>query len=354
MKRRFLFLLVLALGMAAAECVCAQARTQSRAKAQEFNEAYAATEFAVRFGLKLYYGAVRPVWTDAESFVFQTNEPFGEGWYKVSGTVKEPVARDVYDEAVKARRSRYYDPSDESQYAHKREVKEPSPDSLLVAFIRDNNVWVGDREGANAFPLTYDGTDGDAYSEIRWSPDSRKFATFRWDMSMVKPFWVINSITEPRPTLETYKYQMPGEPGPKPYLYIMDTEGNAKAVKVVAFKDQECGILDAVRTAKDRYNEFRGSRWMGDDRHFWLIRQSRDIKRVDLCRVDVDADSTRTVVVDTAAHATAHHHGQSTTKDTTAAHEVRLRRFSVGGRLRRRFPRRHAQDGVRHADALRL
>jgi dipeptidyl aminopeptidase/acylaminoacyl peptidase len=201
-----------------------------------------------------------------------------------------------------------------------------SPDGTKGVYVKNHNLYLMDstslRKAAKdekdstlvEIALTKDGTaefswDGDnyngdtetdstkrAFAPVSWAPDSKKFATFKWDMSQIKPFWVINSVTEPRPTLETYKYQMPGEPGPTPYLYIMDTEGKAQAVKVIAFKDQDCSILDAPRTAKDTYKEFRGSKWLGDNGHFWLIRQSRDLKRLDLCRVDVGADSTKTIV----------------------------------------------------------
>ena len=44
-----------------------------------------------------------------------------------------------------------------------------------------------------------------------WSPDSRYFVTVLSDSRAVKELWVINAIAEPRPTLESYKYQMPGE-----------------------------------------------------------------------------------------------------------------------------------------------
>ena len=57
-----------------------------------------------------------------------------------------------------------------------------------------------------------------------WSPDSRHFSAMKYDMSPVKEFWVINSLSQPRPTLETYKYQMPGEPGPKEYMYVFTTD----------------------------------------------------------------------------------------------------------------------------------
>ncbi|MBR0053559.1 MAG: DPP IV N-terminal domain-containing protein [Bacteroidales bacterium] len=201
-----------------------------------------------------------------------------------------------------------------------------SPDGTKGVYVKNHNLYLMDstslRKAAKdekdstlvEIALTTDGTadfswDGNNYSgdtetdstarhfaAVEWSPNGKKFATFRWDMSMVKPFWVINSVTEPRPTLETYKYQMPGEPGPTPFLYVMDTEGNRQAVKVIAFKDQECSILSAERKAKDAYLEYRGAKWMGDDDHFWLVRQSRDLKRLDLCRVDVGSDSTKTIV----------------------------------------------------------
>ena len=201
-----------------------------------------------------------------------------------------------------------------------------SPDGTKGVYVKNHNLYLMDstslRKAAKdekdstlvEIALTTDGTadfswDGNNYSgdtetdstarhfaAVEWAPGGKKFATFRWDMSMVKPFWVINSVTEPRPKLETYKYQMPGEPGPTPFLYVMDTEGNKQAVKVIAFKDQECSILSTERKAKDAYLEFRGGKWMGDDDHFWLVRQSRDLKRLDLCRVDVGSDSTKTIV----------------------------------------------------------
>ena len=201
-----------------------------------------------------------------------------------------------------------------------------SPDGTKGVYVKNHNLYLMDstslRKAAKdekdstivEIALTKDGTaefswDGDSYhgdtqtdstkrgsAAISWSPDGKKFAIVRWDMSKIKPFWVINSVTEPRPKLETYKYQMPGEPGPTPYLYVMDTEGNKQAVKIIAFKDQDFSILDAPRTQKDAYKEFRGSKWMGDAKHFWVTRLSRDLKRMDLCRVDVGADSTKTIV----------------------------------------------------------
>lgn len=134
-------------------------------------------------------------------------------------------------------------------------------------------------------------------SELVWSPDSRHIAVMRWDMAPLKDFWVINSLTQPRPTLETYKYQMPGEPGPKGHLYVFSTsDWTSRQVKINAFKDQDLIMQPDVRTTDDQFDEFYSSRWLGDDNGFYLTRMSRDLKRMDICYVGVDRDSTRTVV----------------------------------------------------------
>ena len=134
-------------------------------------------------------------------------------------------------------------------------------------------------------------------SELVWSPDSRHIAVMRWDMAPLKDFWVINSLTQPRPTLETYKYQMPGEPGPKGHLYVFSTsDWTSRQVKINAFKDQDLIMQPDVRTSDDQFDEFYGSRWLGDANGFYLTRMSRDLKRMDICYVGVDSDSTRTVI----------------------------------------------------------
>lgn len=134
-------------------------------------------------------------------------------------------------------------------------------------------------------------------SELVWSPDSRHIAVMRWNMAPLKDFWVINSLTQPRPTLETYKYQMPGEPGPKGHLYVFSTsDWTSRQVKINAFKDQDLIMQPDVRTTDDQFDEFYSSRWLGDDNGFYLTRMSRDLKRMDICYVGVDSDSTRTVI----------------------------------------------------------
>ena len=64
---------------------------------------------------------------------------------------------------------------------------------------------------------------------ILWSPDSRHFITVATDERAVKELWVVNAMAEPRPTLETYKYQMPGESeAPIEYLQLFDLSDNSR------------------------------------------------------------------------------------------------------------------------------
>lgn len=134
-------------------------------------------------------------------------------------------------------------------------------------------------------------------SELVWAPDSRHIALIKWDMRALKDFWVINSLSQPRPTLETYKYQMPGEPSPQGELYVLDTlSWSKKLIKTAAFKDQDISFQRAERKKEDSFLEWSSARWMGDEKGFYLTRLSRDLKRMDICRVDLDADSTRTIV----------------------------------------------------------
>ncbi|MFA5325365.1 MAG: DPP IV N-terminal domain-containing protein [Bacteroidales bacterium] len=130
-----------------------------------------------------------------------------------------------------------------------------------------------------------------------WSPDSKHFAIPKYDMSKVKELWVINVLSNPRPTLESYKYQMPGEPGPKEYLYIFNMEDkSSKQIKINAFKDQTFSIATLPFKNKNKYDKYYKSIWLGDSSNFYMTRTSRDLKRVDVCSVNIAEDSAKVVI----------------------------------------------------------
>ena len=207
-----------------------------------------------------------------------------------------------------------------------------APNGEFGVFAKGSNLWVMDStslrkaakdekdstivehrlttDGIRQFGYGYGNYSGDTEAdstkrhypgELVWSPDSKRFATMKWDTRKLDDLWVINSVSDKRPKLETYKYQMPGEPGPKGYLYLFTMNGSRdgasfKEIKSQAFKDQEVSLQGARRTAKDNYLDYWKNEWLGDNTGFYMVRQSRDLKRLDLCRVDVDSDSTKTII----------------------------------------------------------
>ncbi len=216
-------------------------------------------------------------------------------------------------------------PKEKKQYPDWANV---SPDGTMGVYVKNHNLFVMDstslrkaaKDGKDSTiverQLTFDGTADSAWgsdnymgdterdSTVRhftwnavWSPDSRRVATVRWDMSKIGDLWVIDSRNMPRPKLETYKYQMPGEPGPTGDLWVIEVDGGAKRlIPTHAFKDQDLEFLTAPRTAADAYEKGIRIKWLGDSDGFWMLRRSRDLKRTDLIYAGVAADSVHTVV----------------------------------------------------------
>jgi len=117
--------------------------------------------------------------------------------------------------------------------------KSYSPDSTYIVFARQHNLYMMKADDADSteVQLTTDGErwfsyqskEGDTVSDKRlkayvsWFKDEKKFYTTRHDMRMVKEMAVINSVSDPRPKVETYKYAMPGDEHiGQPHLAIYD------------------------------------------------------------------------------------------------------------------------------------
>jgi dipeptidyl-peptidase-4 len=131
-----------------------------------------------------------------------------------------------------------------------------------------------------------------------WSPDSRHFALIRTDARKVKDLWVINSVAEPRPTLETYKYWMPGEKeAPVASVLLFNNESKTmRELDVKQFKDQDISIWSAPQKANTRDDDWRPLLWLGDNSRLYFNRTSRDLKRIDLCTVDINTGAVKTII----------------------------------------------------------
>ena len=204
-----------------------------------------------------------------------------------------------------------------------------SPDGQTVVYAKDLNLYrmsIADYEKARKdekdstiveIQLTTDGVDGFGYGipysilntdtlcngKRRgvygvWSPDSRYFAATISDDRAVKPYWVINATAQPRPTLETYRYQMPGEKeAPIEHLYLFDMGNNSrKEIKVAAYKDQMLGLSYRPFLQKQRDMKRQSAVWQGDNNRFFVTRSSRDLHRIDICSYTIGQDSIVPVI----------------------------------------------------------
>jgi dipeptidyl aminopeptidase/acylaminoacyl peptidase len=134
---------------------------------------------------------------------------------------------------------------------------------------------------------------------ISWSRDSKKFALIRSDERKVKALWVINVIKDPRPELQTYKYQMPGEKdAPQDELWVFDmSTKKGKKFPVDQFKDQTLSIHRANLTNKQRLEDYVPSMWLSEtsDKLFFT-RKSRDLYRTDICALNTETGETRVLI----------------------------------------------------------
>ena len=137
---------------------------------------------------------------------------------------------------------------------------------------------------------------------IMWSPDSKHFAMMRTDERKVKELWVINSIADPRPTLETYKYQMPGEKeAPENHLLLFEMANKThKELAINMFKDQDVAVWNANAKKSSRDDERRSPIWLGNNENFYLSRTSRDLKKIDILSANVATGTVKAIVEERA------------------------------------------------------
>lgn len=210
-----------------------------------------------------------------------------------------------------------------------------SPDGNVIVFGKNYNVYWMDKANYEKalknendstiveYALTKDGIDGYGYyndgnlsgsgmtddekeKEMKkrrplfalWSPDSKYLTLRRVDNRKVKNLWVINSVANPRPTLETYKYWMPGEKeSPTDHLYLFDVANkSSKELNVSQFKDQAVAVWSDPGKVNTRDDDWRPSVWLGTKDKFYFTRTSRDQKRIDVCVADVATGTVKPVV----------------------------------------------------------
>ncbi len=186
--------------------------------------------------------------------------------------------------------------SDKSAVAELRDVRDLtlSPDSKLVAYARENNLYVGEL-GTEATAITTDGEwnkiiNGTAdwvYEEeysftkaYAFSPDSKKIAYLRFDESEVPMFEMMRFDGKLYNKPYTFKYPKAGDQNSKVELWLYDIASKQKS-KI------------SVGSQQDQYVPFIG--WTpADELYFFRINRKQNHLEVVLCR----KDGTQKVIYD--------------------------------------------------------
>ena len=131
-----------------------------------------------------------------------------------------------------------------------------------------------------------------------WSHDSKKFVFEKSDSRHIKDLWVINSTGKKRPTLETYKYHMPGEQEYyKSELLIFDipTKTHLK-VLLDTVRQQSLNVFRAPRKQSDRDDDFTPSLLLSKKGKLYFSVISRDRKKYDVCVADLNTGEYKMLI----------------------------------------------------------
>tara|TARA_R110002073_G_scaffold15953_1_gene62063 strand:- start:19733 stop:22273 length:2541 start_codon:yes stop_codon:yes gene_type:complete len=133
---------------------------------------------------------------------------------------------------------------------------------------------------------------------LTWTRDSKKFVFQRTDARMLKDLWVINSVSKKRPTLETYKYHMPGEQEfSKTELLVFDVPSkDVMKVKLDTTVQQTVSIYRAPRKKSSFSDEFNPSLLLSKKGKMYFSTVSRDRKRLDIHVADINSGEVKTLI----------------------------------------------------------
>jgi dipeptidyl aminopeptidase/acylaminoacyl peptidase len=178
-----------------------------------------------------------------------------------------------------------------SKFLKKNSYEILSPNRELAAYIDNFNLWVRNTKTDKRFQLTFDGFNNYGYATnnagwkkskspvLKWSPDSKKIATFRQDARGVGEMY-LTSTNVGHPKLEDWKYALPGDDK------IFEIERliiDVKSRKIIKFKmNNDFQRSTTTDHIAGRDGEFLDTQWSDDSSKLAFISTSRDHKEAHL------------------------------------------------------------------------
>lgn len=162
-----------------------------------------------------------------------------------------------------------------------------SPDGKKAVYIKDYNLWVRDVASNERKQLTKDGIKDYGYATdnagwksseraiVRWSPDSKKVATFQQDQRMSSDMYLVTTNVG-APTLRAWKYPLPGDKAiPTIRRVIIDVE-TASVVSLQIPPDPHRATLSDDIASSGTLDDID---WKADGSEMAFLSTSRDHKQ---------------------------------------------------------------------------
>ena len=192
-----------------------------------------------------------------------------------------------------------------------------SPDEKAYVYAQNHNLFyveILDDEGeeeSDPIQLTEDGeqyysfgfggfqrsrgNDGEqearkTRARVTWSEDSKRFYVTRSDSREVKELFLVNSLSQPRPTLQTYKYAMPGEEDVTQielFAFSRDTKKLDK-LPIERYKDQRLFDIHFQDTTSDKLR---------------FVRRDRLQRNLELVEMDLDSKDVKVLLTEKTENA---------------------------------------------------
>jgi dipeptidyl aminopeptidase/acylaminoacyl peptidase len=184
-----------------------------------------------------------------------------------------------------------------------------SPDSTYIAFAKDHNLFImrSDDSDSTEIQLTEDGERWFSYqadhgdttsnkrlrSRARFFDDEQKIWVSRNDARKVDELWVIDALSE-RPSLETYKYGMPGE-----------DEIGIDHIEVIDITSRERVRMDTDKWEDQDLSANYGNHQTGDYRpnssdKLYIYRENRPSDKMDILIADTETGETEVLISETS------------------------------------------------------
>jgi dipeptidyl aminopeptidase/acylaminoacyl peptidase len=187
------------------------------------------------------------------------------------------------------------------------DIEIASPDGKREAFIKDYNLWVRDVKSHKQTQLTTDGIKDFGYATdnagwksgdgpiLRWSPDSKKIATFKQDQRQVSDMYLVTTNVG-KPTLKSWKYPLPGDKNIPTIQRVIIEIDNLKVISIQVPPDPHRASLSDDIASSGTFDDVD---WGPDATQLAFVSTSRDHKNEKVRIADASTGAVREVFEET-------------------------------------------------------